>query len=205
MMRRRLREMPRGRESYPELRDDAINAISTRVSRPLPTVVCFGSGGFLMTHVDGNSTANAVMVSGGMIWLAGADTSDKDAILASYSTHGVLLTLTTTAIESGQQASWNRVQETTGGTTSFYLTDTANPTGYAQPIEVWTSTNGSLSSATLNTTYLIGDQVFGQDNSGGTLSYIVVDGNDNTRLLTNGTGMVTNVFNYDAFGDALNF
>jgi hypothetical protein len=99
----------------------------------------------------------------------------------------------------------DRVQETTGGTTSFYLTDTANPTGFDQPIEVWTSTNGSLSSATLNTTYLIGDRVFGQANSSGTLSYLLADGHGDTRLITNASGTVTAALNYDAFGDALNF
>jgi hypothetical protein len=100
--------------------------------------------------------------------------------------------------------SGNRVRETTGGTTSFYLTDTANPTGYAQPIEVWTNTSDTLISATLNTTYLIGDRIFGQD-VGGTLAYLLVDGQDNTRLLTSNTGTVSAVFNYDVFGNALNF
>jgi YD repeat-containing protein len=97
----------------------------------------------------------------------------------------------------------NRVRETTGGTTSFYLTDTANPTGYAQPLEVWTSTNGSLSSATLNTTYIIGDRVLGQENSSGTRSWLLVDGQENTRLLTSSTGTVTAAYNYDVFGDAV--
>lgn len=94
----------------------------------------------------------------------------------------------------------NRVQETTNGTTSFYLTDAANPTGYAQPIEVWTSTTGSLSGATLNTTYLIGDRIFGQDVAG-TMSYLLVDGRGYTRLVTNASGAVTATLNYDADGD----
>jgi hypothetical protein len=100
--------------------------------------------------------------------------------------------------------SGNRVQETTGGTTSFYLTDTANPTGYAQPIEVWTNTSDTLTGATLDTTYLIGDRIFGQDVTG-TLSYLLVDGQDNTRLLTSGSGAVTANYNYDTFGNGLNF
>ena len=43
----------------------------------------------------------------------------------------------------------NRVEEATNfgsssAVTTFYLTDTNNPTGYAQPIEQWTSTTGSI-------------------------------------------------------------
>jgi YD repeat-containing protein len=96
----------------------------------------------------------------------------------------------------------NRVQETTGGTTTYYLTDANNPTGYAEPIEAWTVTaGGSRSSAMIAMTYLIGDRVIGQANSSSNVSYLVVDGVDNTRLLVNSSGSATATFNYDAFGD----
>jgi YD repeat-containing protein len=95
----------------------------------------------------------------------------------------------------------DRVQETSGGNTTFFLTNTNNPTGFDQPMEVWTSSNGSLSSAALNTTYLIGNRVFAQVNSSGAVTYLLVDGHESTRLLTNATGTVTGVINYDAFGD----
>lgn len=51
----------------------------------------------------------------------------------------------------------NRVQETVNGTTTYYLTDTQNPTGYAQPIEARPSQTG-----TPTVTYLVGDCVYGQ-------------------------------------------
>jgi hypothetical protein len=95
----------------------------------------------------------------------------------------------------------NRVQETTGGTTSFYLTDTANPTGYAQPLEVWTSTSDNRSTATLQETYILGDRVLGQANAGGTLGYLLADGQGDTRLITSATGTVTAALSYDAGGD----
>jgi YD repeat-containing protein len=99
----------------------------------------------------------------------------------------------------------NRVKETTGGVTTFYLITTNNPSGYDKPIEQWTSTNGSRTGATLSTSYVIGDQVLGQANSSGAVSYLLADGQDTTRLLTDASGNVTATFNYDAFGDPLNF
>jgi len=94
----------------------------------------------------------------------------------------------------------DRVQETTGGTTSFYLTDTANPTGFDQPIEVWTSTSDNRSTATLQETYLIGDRVLAQADSAGNVTYLLVDGHGSTRLLVSAAGAVTGTINYDAFG-----
>jgi YD repeat-containing protein len=90
-------------------------------------------------------------------------------------------------------------QETTGSTTTYYLTDTQNPTGYAKPLEVRIgSTTG-----TPTTTYIVGDRVLAQANSAGAVSYLIVDGLDNTRALANASGSVTAVFNYDPFGDVV--
>jgi YD repeat-containing protein len=99
----------------------------------------------------------------------------------------------------------DRVQETTSGTTTYYLTDANNPTGYAEPIETWTVTaGGARSSAAIAMTYLIGDHVFGQIASG-TVSYYLIDGHGSTRALVSSTGSVTATYNYDAFGDAITF
>jgi hypothetical protein len=82
--------------------------------------------------------------------------------------------------------------------TTYYLTDDQNPTGYAKPIEVRVgSTTG-----TPTTTYIIGDRVIGQDSSG-TITYLLVDGLDNTRAVVSASGHVNSVINYDAFGNVL--
>jgi YD repeat-containing protein len=87
-----------------------------------------------------------------------------------------------------------RVQEAviSGGTTTttFYLTDEHNPTGYAQPIEEWTTTSGTLASASLNRTYVLGDHVFAQADGTGQLSYLLTGGHGSTRLLTDATSVV---------------
>jgi uncharacterized delta-60 repeat protein len=94
----------------------------------------------------------------------------------------------------------NRVQETAGGVTMYYLTDDANPTGYAQPIE-------AKSSPTVMPvmTYVLGDRVEGQADSSGNVSYLLADGHGSTKMMTNAIGTITATFDYDAFGTALNF
>jgi hypothetical protein len=98
----------------------------------------------------------------------------------------------------------NRVKEIISGTTNYYLTDTQNPSGYAEPIETRSGTS-TFSSTTLQTTYLMGTQPIGQTNSTGTNTYYVVDGHGSVRATTSSSGSVVSTFNYDAFGDPVNF
>ncbi len=95
----------------------------------------------------------------------------------------------------------DRVQETTGSTTTYYLIDDNNPTGYAKPIEVRVGS----ATGTPTTTYILGLDVIGQANSSGAVSYLVIDGRDDTRALVNSSGAVTATFNYDAFGNPIGF
>jgi YD repeat-containing protein len=91
-----------------------------------------------------------------------------------------------------------RVQELANGITTFYLTDTINPTGYAQPIE-----ERSSAASAPSMTYLIGDHAFGQVTGTGAVSYLTTDGHGSTRSITNSSGNVLNAFAYDAFGGAI--
>jgi hypothetical protein len=101
----------------------------------------------------------------------------------------------------------NRVQETIGGATTYYLTDTQNPTGYAQPIEQWNSSSGDRSTATLQMTYVSGNAVQAQVTGSGTISYFLVDGHGSTRAMVGSSGTITSnsgtIFNYHAFGGAI--
>jgi YD repeat-containing protein len=120
------------------------------------------------------------------------DTYDLRNRLSSVTTGGVTTTY-------GYDDAGNRVSETTNGVTTYYLIDSNNPTGYAKPIEVKV---GSPTAAP-STSYILGLGVIGQANSSGAVSYLLVDGQDNTRALVNSSGVVTATFNYDAFGDVL--
>jgi YD repeat-containing protein len=134
-----------------------------------------------------------------------SSTNGSTVTTYAYNVRNQLSSVTTGGVTTSYQYddSGNRVSETTGGTTTYYLIDANNPTGYPKPIEQWVSTTGSRSTATLSMSYIIGDRVLAQANSSGAVSYLLVDGQDNTRALVNSSGAVTATFNYDAFGNPI--
>jgi RHS repeat-associated protein len=88
------------------------------------------------------------------------------------------------------------VSETVGGTTTSYLVDTLNPTGYAQVMD-------ELVSGSVTRTYAYGLQRISENQlvSGTwTPSFYGYDGHGNVRFLTNAAGTVTDSYTYDAFG-----
>lgn len=85
---------------------------------------------------------------------------------------------------------------TSSDTVTDYVQDTNNPTGYSQVLEE--RTNGSL-----DRSYVIGHSVLGQKDSNGTRQF-VPDGHGSTRLLINpSTSTPVQVYDYDAYGNAL--
>jgi RHS repeat-associated protein len=94
-------------------------------------------------------------------------------------------------------AAGDQVSQTTGSTTTYSLVDDNNLTGYSQVLEQSTA-------GTLTTSYVIGDRVLGQSATG-TPTYLVADGQGSTRLVTDATGVVTDRYSYDAFGNPLGF
>jgi RHS repeat-associated protein len=92
----------------------------------------------------------------------------------------------------------NRVAKTAGATTTRYLVDDLNPTGYPQVVEELT--NGAASR-----TYTYGLQRISQYQPiSGTPSFYQYDGAGNVRQLTNIAGAVTDQYEYDAFGNKIN-
>ncbi len=91
------------------------------------------------------------------------------------------------------------VRKTVGSTTTLYLVDDRNPTGYAQTLEEATVTGGVTN---LSVIYLLGLDLVAQNRSG-TVSYFGYDGNGNTRYLTGSGATVIDTYAYDAFGVSL--
>lgn len=90
----------------------------------------------------------------------------------------------------------NRVSETVGSTTTKYLVDDKNPTGYSQVLDE--IVNGSVTR-----TYTYGQQLISENQLiGGTWtpSFYGYDGHGNTRFLVNAAGAVTDTYTFDAFG-----
>ena len=90
----------------------------------------------------------------------------------------------------------NRVSETVGGTTTQYLVDTLNPTGYSQVLD-------ELVSGSVTKTYTYGLQRISENQLVGstwTPTFYGYDGHGNVRFLTGTAGTVGNTYQFDAFG-----
>ncbi|MDB6028311.1 MAG: wapA7, partial [Verrucomicrobiales bacterium] len=83
-------------------------------------------------------------------------------------------------------------------TTTRYLVDDRNPTGYSQVLEEWKSIGNAAS--TLGRSYVYGNDLISQKQNDGTLHYYGYDGHGNVRALINASGQVTDSYSYDAFG-----
>jgi len=90
----------------------------------------------------------------------------------------------------------NRVSKTVGGVTTRYLVDDRNLTGYAQVLE---ETVGGA----VQRVYTYGLNRISQSQASGT-SFYGYDGHGSVRLLTNAIGAVTDLYDYDAFGNIIN-
>jgi len=90
----------------------------------------------------------------------------------------------------------NRVSETAGTSTTKYLIDDLNPTGYAEVLD-------ELVGSSVTRTYAYGLQRISEDQlvSGNwTPSFYGYDGHGNARFLANSAGTITDTYTFDAFG-----
>ncbi len=79
-----------------------------------------------------------------------------------------------------------------------FLLDPNNHTGYSQVLEEYSTTGAT----TPTTSYTIGDDVISQSTAAGT-SVLMYDGHGSTRLLINATGLITDRYSFDAYGELL--
>jgi RHS repeat-associated protein len=93
----------------------------------------------------------------------------------------------------------NRVAETAGGTTTTFLVDELNPTGFPQVVE-------ELVGGVVQRTYTYGRDLISQNHWNGsswTPSYHLADGLGSVRTLTDASGSATDSYTYDAFGSQI--
>jgi RHS repeat-associated protein len=91
----------------------------------------------------------------------------------------------------------NRVSKKVGTTTTFYLLDDRNPSGYVQVVEEWTVTTSATNLAKV---YNYGSDLISQRVPNTSTNYFIYDGHGSTRALTDNAGNVANIFTYDAYG-----
>jgi YD repeat-containing protein len=107
----------------------------------------------------------------------------------SYDSNGVLVSETTNA-------------GTSSAATTYYLNDPNNLTGYTKAIQESTTLGGAPTRS-----YMLGTALIAQSDTTRGVLYFLNDGHGSTRALVNGSGAVVSgqVYDYDAFGDALDF
>jgi RHS repeat-associated protein len=94
----------------------------------------------------------------------------------------------------------NRVRKTVGSTTTLYVWDDRNPSGYPQVVEEWTGSGGVTN---LSRVYDYGLQLIRQREPSVSTNYFIFDGHGSTRMLTDSGGVVVNAFAYDAHGNLI--
>ena len=127
--------------------------------------------------------------------IQGSDTYDSfDRLTRRTSPNGDTISIT---YNGDSQRVSKTVTRNGIATTTSWLVDELNPTGYAQVIEE--RTNGALTAV-----FTYGHDLISQDRDTGlnwTVSYFGYDPHGNVRYLTDAAGAVTDTFDYDAFGN----
>lgn len=150
---------------------------------------------------NGNTTAATIHDS-----LDGTDS----AFTYSYDSENRILSATSaiSAVQLLYDGDGNRVGRTVtdafGTRTTRYLVDQNNLTGYSQVLAEMTLDLGLW---TLDRSYTLGLDVISQtrttDNGQLTTSFFGYDGHGNTRFLTDTNGVITDRWDYDAFGNII--
>ena len=86
-----------------------------------------------------------------------------------------------------------RVKKVVDSTTTFYLVDSLNPSGYAQVLE-------ELTAGVATNFYTFGLDLISQRKPGGVTNFYGYDGHGSTKFLLTLTGGVSDTYMYDAFG-----
>jgi RHS repeat-associated protein len=128
----------------------------------------------------------------------------EDRLVTATNANGAIITIT-------YDGDGNRVSKTvttvTNVVATFYLVDELNPSGYAEVLEEFTSINSQPSA--LNRVYVYGQALISQTlinpitQSASIISYYGYDGHGNVRYLTDINGNLTDIYDYDAFGNLI--
>jgi RHS repeat-associated protein len=125
---------------------------------------------------------------------------DTLAILASILMLSALSAGAQTAVNLAYDGDGNLVAKTVNGVTTKYLIDDLNPTGLPQVME-------ETANGVVQRRYTYGRQRISETqfiNGAWTTSYYGYDGQGNVRQLTNSAGVVTDTYDYDAYGNLVN-
>jgi RHS repeat-associated protein len=130
---------------------------------------------------------------------ADGNTTTSNASNYAYDFEDRLASVNTNQVVLGYDGQGMLVSRTLGNSTTNYLVDQENPTGYPQIVEE--RVGGSVIKV-----LVFGPRIVSQrqkTNGNWVRSYYVHDGHQDVRLLTDASGTVTDSYDYDAFGNVL--
>ena len=136
-------------------------------------------------------------------WLAGdgydsnGSTTNSTGIAYQYDVLNHLTNANNGAVVIAYDGDGNRICKKVGGTTTYYLVDDRNPSGYAQVLEEWTATG---SATNLSRVYNYGLGLISQRIQGLSTNYFGTDGHGSARFLLDSSGTMTDTYAYDAYG-----
>ena len=122
------------------------------------------------------------------------NTTSSNSNSYAYDFENHLTSLNTGAVTYIYDGDGNRVAKTIGGTTTNYLVDTNNTTGYAQVVD-------ELQNGAVTKSFTYGHDLISQRIIGSTVSFYSYDGHGSVRLLTDASAAITDTYDYDAFGN----
>jgi RHS repeat-associated protein len=128
-------------------------------------------------------------------WDPNGNTVQSGANQYGYDSENRLLSLNRTAANYVYDGDGQLVQKTVGGVTTTYLIDDQTPAGYTQIAE-------ERVSRAVTKSYVYGPQRISMRDSSG-LHYYGYDAHSGVRLLMDGSGAVTDSWDYDAFGSVI--
>ena len=153
--------------------------------------------------VTGISTQTATYTAND--WLASdkydanGNTTNSGALGYQYDVMGHLTNVNSGQILITYDGDGNRVKKTVNGTTTYYLVEDRNPSGYAQVLEEYQGT--SLTRVYNYGLALINQQLYDANSHLLTsISYFGTDGHGSTRFLTDASANLTDTYTFDAYG-----
>ncbi|HEV8431561.1 MAG TPA: RHS repeat-associated core domain-containing protein [Pyrinomonadaceae bacterium] len=127
---------------------------------------------------------------------ANGNTRAINGVTFAYDSENRITSMNGGAVRIVYDGDGNRVAKTAGGVTTKYLVADLNPTGYSQVVE-------ELVDGNVQRVYTHGSSLISQtqlQNGSWQNSFYGLDGHGNVRFLTDSNGVVTDTYNYDAFG-----
>ncbi len=159
----------------------------------------FDAVGNRLSRTSNVTSMNQALIFNANDWQTNTDSYDSNGNTTASATTNYQYDVLNHLTNNGQaiityDGDGNRVSKKVGSTTTYYLVDDRNPSGYAQVLEEYQGSG-------LNRVYNYGLALISQRQAtNGVVSYYGTDGHGSIRFLTSASGSITDTYTFDAYG-----